>query len=140
MAARLSAPAGAYALHQNSEINVTPFVDIMLVLLIVMMVAIPAATVSHDLDLARTEAAATPADAPLVVTLKESGALYIGERPVTLAALPAALAEITPGQAPSRQRVYVQAERLVRYERFMAVMNTLQNNGYQHVGLVAEEL
>jgi len=126
---------GRYAISQNSEINVTPFVDIMLVLLIIFMVAIPATVVSVKVDLPSAQAGHS-AKPPTFVTLQTDGALYIGDLRTTLAALPGDLAR----QITRNDRVYIRADKQVRYDEFMAVMNTLRVNGYERVGLVAEDL
>ena len=126
---------GRYAVSQNSEINVTPFVDIMLVLLIIFMVAIPASVVSVKVDLPSAQAGDAP-KAPTFVSLQTDGTLYIGDLRTTLTALPGDLGRLITRE----DRVYIRADKQVRYQAFMAVMNALRVNGYEHVGLVAEEM
>jgi biopolymer transport protein ExbD len=137
---------GRFDLGQNSDINVTPFVDVMLVLLIIFMVAIPAATVSIKLDLppAIPPPPGTKVKEPTLVNIQQGGLLFIGERPTSLGGLPADLAVVLqqddPTIPPTEQRVYIRADRTVRYGDFMAVMNTLQGNGFYQVALINEEL
>jgi len=134
---------GRFNLGQNSDINVTPFVDVMLVLLIIFMVAIPAATVSIKLDL--PPAIPPPPNAPkppepTVINIQASGGVFIGESPTSVDTLPADLARKLNKPDPTKERVYIRADRTVRYGQFMEVMNTLQGNGYFQVALINEDL
>ncbi|WP_374469238.1 biopolymer transporter ExbD [Phenylobacterium sp.] len=147
MGAKLGGGGGnKFALGQNADINVTPFVDVMLVLLIIFMVSIPAATVSIKLDLppAIPPPPGTVVKEPVLVNIQQGGALYIGERPTSLDGLPGDLAGVLqvedPSTPPTEQRVYIRADRTVRYGDFMAVMNTLQGNGFYQVALINEEI
>ena len=84
MAARLAgAGGGAYALKQNADINVTPFVDILLVLLIIFMVAVPMATTAIKLDMPLASDKVAPRD-PVFISIQESGALFLAGRPTSL--------------------------------------------------------
>ena len=137
---------GKFDLGQNSDINVTPFVDVMLVLLIIFMVAIPAATTSIKLDLppAIPPPPGTKVKEPVLVNVQQGGGIYIGEAATTIDNLPAdlsrKLAADDPTLPPTQQRVYIRADKTVRYGDFMAVMNTLQGNGFYQVALINEEL
>ncbi|MFN3512264.1 MAG: biopolymer transporter ExbD [Phenylobacterium sp.] len=133
---------GKFDLGQNSDINVTPFVDVMLVLLIIFMVSIPAATVSIKLDLppAIPPPPGAEVEEPTLINIQQGGQLYIGEAPTSLGTLPADLARVLDVPNPTEERVYIRADRTVRYGDFMAVMNTLQGNGYYQVALINEEL
>ncbi len=137
---------GRFDLGQNSDINVTPFVDVMLVLLIIFMVSIPAATVSIKLDLppAIPPPPGTKVKEPILINLAPGGAVFIGEKATSLVALPAdlsrTLAADDPTLPPTQQRVYIRADKQVRYGDFMAVMNTLQGNGFYQVALINEEI
>jgi biopolymer transport protein ExbD len=137
---------GKFDLGQNSDINVTPFVDVMLVLLIIFMVAIPAATTSIKLDLppAIPPPPGTKVKEPTLVNVQAGGGIFIGEQPTTIDNLPSDLArKLTaddPTLPPTQQRVYIRADKQVRYGDFMAVMNTLQGNGYYQVALINEEI
>ena len=137
---------GRFDLGQNSDINVTPFVDVMLVLLIIFMVAIPAATVSIKLDLppAIPPPPGTKVKEPVLINIQQGGGIYIGEAPTSLDGLPAdlsrKLALDDPTLPPTQQRVYIRADKQVRYGDFMSVMNTLQGNGFYQVALINEEI
>ena len=132
---------GRFDLGQNSEINVTPFVDVMLVLLIIFMVAIPAATVSIKLDLppAVPPPPGAKVEEPTVINIQDGG-VFIGEDATTVERLATDLARILDKPDPTQERVYIRANRDVRYGEFMRVMNTLQGNGYFQVALINEEL
>lgn len=132
---------GRFDLGQNSEINVTPFVDVMLVLLIIFMVAIPAATVSIKLDLppAVPPPPGAKVEEPTVINIQDGG-VFIGEDATTVERLATDLARILDKPDPTQERVYIRANRDVRYGDFMRVMNTLQGNGYFQVALINEEL
>src|ERR1700745_3906672 len=137
---------GKFDLGQNSDINVTPFVDVMLVLLIIFMVAIPAATTSIKLDLppAIPPPPGTKVKEPVLVNVQQGGGIFIGETPPSIDNLPAdlsrKLSQDDPTLPPTQQRVYIRADKQVRYGDFMAVMNTLQGNGFYQVALINEEI
>jgi biopolymer transport protein ExbD len=137
---------GRFDLGQNSDINVTPFVDVMLVLLIIFMVAIPAATVSIKLDLppAIPPPPGTKVKEPILINIQAGGGLFIGETATSLATLPADLSRTLtaddPTLPPTQQRVYIRADKQVRYGDFMSVMNNLQGNGFYQVALINEEI
>ena len=135
---------GKFDLGQNSDINVTPFVDVMLVLLIIFMVAIPAATVSIKLDLppAIPPPPGSKIEEPTLINIQQGGGIFIGDIATTLDTLPADLTRIllVENADPTEERVYIRADRTVRYGDFMAVMNTLQGNGFFQVALINEEL
>ena len=147
MAAKVGAKGGGkFDLGQNSDINVTPFVDVMLVLLIIFMVSIPAATVSIRLDLppAVPPPPGTKVKEPTLINLQAGRKIFIGEVPTSLDALIADLSRQLviddPELPPTEQRVYIRADRDVRYGEFMEVMNDLQGNGFYQVALINEEL
>ena len=146
MAAKLAtAGAGRFAIVQNAEINVTPFVDVMLVLLIIFMVAAPMATVSIPVDL---PIANPPKDAQppklTIVSLQKSGAVYIGDTATSLEALPSALPASMRANGiaglPQAQRIVVRADAEVKYEQFMGVVNALQDGGFHKIDLMAEDI
>ena len=128
--------SGAY--RPVSDINVTPLVDVMLVLLIVFMVAAPLMTVGVPLDLPEAKAPAVqmPKD-PLVVSLNAEGAIFVGETPVSVSELPARLTALW--QADAQARVYIKGDRRVDYGRMMDLMSTVQAAGFLHVSLLAED-
>ncbi len=147
MGAKLGGQGGGrFDLGQNSDINVTPFVDVMLVLLIIFMVAIPAATVSIKLDLppAIPPPPGTKVKEPVLINVQQGGGVFIGETATNLDNLPAdlskKLAADDPTLPPTQQRVYIRADKQVRYGDFMSVMNTLQGNGFYQVALINEEI
>ena len=137
---------GRFDLGQNSDMNVTPFVDVMLVLLIIFMIAIPPAMVSIKLDLppAKPPPPNTPVKQPILINIQAGGGIFIGETGTTLATLSADLSRVLtaddPTLPPTQQRVYIRADKRVRYGDFMVVMNTLQGNGFYQVALINEEL
>ena len=142
MGGKLSGPAGrgGRTLHQNADINVTPFVDIMLVLLIIFMVAAPLATVSLKLDLPPPIPGTVEPKEPVYVSVRTSGALFIADRPTTLETL---AVDVCTAQAVAHcrdERVFVRAEPDATYNQFMSVMNTLQANGFHQVGLLNEDI
>ena len=125
-------------LQENHEINVTPFIDVMLVLLIIFMVAAPLATVDVNVDLPASTATASPRpDKPLYVTVKEDLSLSLGNDTVARPALGAALDRITAGD--KQQRVFLRADRSVDYGELMDVMNALRGAGYLKIALVGLE-
>jgi biopolymer transport protein ExbD len=147
MGAKVGGGGGSkFDLGQNSDMNVTPFVDVMLVLLIIFMVSIPAATVSIKLDLppAIPPPPGTKVEEPTLINVQAGGRLFIGDAPTDLDRLTGDLStELTkedPTKPPTEQRVYIRADRDVRYGEFMAVMNQLQGNGFYQVALINEEL
>lgn len=137
MAASLSSQSSIWTIRQNADINVTPFVDVMLVLLIIFMVALPASTVSVKVDLPQAQAAPTPAQAPVIVTLTMAGRVYVGDRPVSLEDLPGVVTS-GAGARPTEQRIYLRADEGVSYGALMKVMNRLRAHGFEKVGLVGE--
>ena len=140
MAAKLSTlGSDRFQLTQHSDINVTPFVDIMLVLLIIFMVAIPATVTAVKVDLP-PEATGSPPKLPTYVSVQKDGALFIGDRATSLAALPTDLGTVIGGSDPTHERIYVRADKGVPYGDFMAVVNRLEASGYRAIGLVSEEV
>ena len=119
------------------EINVTPFVDVMLVLLIVFMVTAPLLTVGVEVDLPKTKAGAINADAaPLVVSIKSDGSLYLQETGVEPQALIPRLKAIS--NANPDVRIFVRGDRAVSYGEVLSVMGRIQSAGFEKVALVAK--
>lgn len=130
---------GGDDLELNHEINVTPFIDVMLVLLIIFMVAAPLATVDVNVDL--PAAAATPAprpDKPLYLTVKEDLTVLLGNDEVARDTLSTALDNFTGGD--KEQRVFLRADQAVDYGELMNVMNLLRKAGYLKIALVGLEM
>ena len=148
MAAKLAGGGkGRYELGQNAEINVTPFVDVMLVLLIIFMVAAPMATTSIRIDLPPAQAPKNQDQKkPTFISIRRGGETYIVAQEVTqkvphLAQLASILASKLGGLGdPTQQTVLIRADRDVRYKEFMAVVNQLHTDGFYRVGLISEEL
>ena len=136
MAARLD--HGGDDLPENHEINVTPFIDVILVLLIIFMVAAPLATVDVAVDLPASTATPQPRpDKPLYLTIRADLSLVLGEAPVPADGLAAALDSATGGDHEAR--VFLRADKAVDYGAFMAVMDGLRAAGYLKVALVGLE-
>ena len=145
MGSKLSGPGGqgGKTIEQNSDINVTPFVDIMLVLLIIFMVAAPLATVSIRLDLPpATPPVDTEVEEPVYITIQDTGEIFIAEQASSLETLPADVCAALGGGDPAckEERVFVRAQAEVQYNEFMEVMNVLQETGFFKVGLLNEDI
>lgn len=142
MAAKLSGSGGGgkYQVEQNSEINVTPFVDVMLVLLIIFMVAAPLASVSIEVKL--PTAVAKPRQnppTPIYISIQKGGDLFIGDNPTDIPSIGDDLrAQISPANR-SKARLFIRGDKEVRYGDFMQLMNALQDNGFYSVALVGED-
>lgn len=122
-------------LADTHEINVTPFIDIMLVLLIVFMIAAPLATVDVPVDLPKTSAPPQPRDPkPVYVTLARDLTVSIGDEPASRDAIAAALDKVTASDKETR--IYLRADEGVAYGDVMGVMNALRDAGYLKLALV----
>jgi biopolymer transport protein ExbD len=136
MSARLD--HGDEDLAELHEINVTPFIDVILVLLIIFMIAAPLATVDIGVDLPAASAQASPRpDKPLFLTLKSDLSLAVGEDTVSRAELAGALDKASDGD--KQKRVFLRADKAVPYGAVMGLMNELRDAGYLHVALVGLE-
>ena len=120
-----------------SEINVTPFVDVMLVLLIVFMVTAPLLTVGIPVDLPKIKAnALTDLKDPIEITVKLDGTVYLGESIVEVENIIPRLNAITDKNTEAR--IYVRGDRAVAYGRIMEIMSIINSAGYIKVALVAQ--
>ena len=125
-------------LAENHEINVTPFIDVMLVLLIIFMVAAPLATVDIKVDLPASSAKPAPRpEKPVFLSVKADQRLYLGEEPVTVEALCPTLDARTHNNKDTT--IFFQADKGVDYGDLMSVMDALRAAGYLKVGLVGLE-
>ena len=141
MAARLGSTPGGRSrggvddLVEAHEINVTPFIDVMLVLLIIFMVAAPLATVDLGVDLpASAVAPQSRPDKPVFVTVKPDLSVAVGEDVIARDTLTATLDSATSGKKD--ERIFLRADKTVSYGDLMEVMNLLRNAGYLKIALV----
>jgi biopolymer transport protein TolR len=121
------------------DINVTPFVDVMLVLLIVFMVTAPMLTSGVPLELPKTEAKPLPADrTPLTISISADGNIFLQETPIELDALLPRLEAVA--QAGYEQRIFIRADKATPYGRAAEVMARISAAGYKNLGLVTDPL
>lgn len=125
-------------LEETSSINITPFIDVMLVLLIVFMVAAPLSTVSTDVDLPAISAEAIPrVTEPVYITIQADDMIMVGTKSATLSTL---VQEIQSVLKDDRQkRLHIKADKTVVYGHIMDVFNVLRTAGYQKIALVGIE-
>lgn len=122
-------------LVENPDINVTPFIDVMLVLLIIFMVAAPLATVDINVNLPSSNTTpATRPPKPIFLTLKPDNSLFLGDSPVSEAGLSAALQVLTGGD--KTQPIFIRADKVVAYGNLVRAMNDLRAAGYSKISLV----
>ncbi|AMB44195.1 MULTISPECIES: TonB system transport protein ExbD [Methylobacteriaceae] len=125
-------------LAENADINITPFIDVILVLLIIFMVAAPLSTVDVPVELPVSAAPQQPRpDKPIFVSVKADLGVALGEDAVARPALGAALDAATKGNKD--ERIFLRADKGVPYGELMGVMNLLRAAGYLKVGLVGLE-
>ena len=121
-----------------AEINMTPFIDVMLVLLIIFMVAAPLLATGVAIDLPETKAAALNIDQkPLSVAIDDAGAIFVMDQPVQIEELAARIA--TLAKTGLDERVYVRGSKAVNYGRVAQVMSIITSSGYKKVALVTEQ-
>jgi biopolymer transport protein ExbD len=129
---------GGDDLAENHEINVTPFIDVMLVLLIIFMVAAPLATVDIKVDLPASTAKPAPRpQKPIFLSVKADQNLFVGDEKIDRAQLGQILDAKTQGKKDTT--IFFQADKGVDYGQLMEVMNALRAAGYLKVGLVGLE-
>jgi biopolymer transport protein ExbD len=122
-------------LVETHEINVTPFIDVMLVLLIIFMVAAPLATVDVSVDLPSSTAQVQPRPPkPIFLTVKPDLSLTIGDDVISRGGIAAALETATAGNHD--ERIFLRADKVVSYGNLMAVMNAMRSAGYLKIALV----
>lgn len=121
-----------------SEINVTPFVDVMLVLLIIFMIAAPLLTVGVPIDLPESQAKALDASTdPLTISVKNDGKLFLQESPIEFEELEARLLAIA--ENGYEERIFVRADKDTEYGAIMRVMGRMNQAGFRRIGLVTVE-
>jgi biopolymer transport protein TolR len=120
-----------------NEINMTPFIDVMLVLLIIFMVAAPMMTVGVPLDLPQTKAAPLNMDSkPVTLSIKETGQVFLGDAELTDEAIVGKLAEVA--KQGFEERIFVRGAKQVDYGRVAQIMSLVTSAGYKRVALVTE--
>jgi biopolymer transport protein ExbD len=142
MAAKLSSGGGGrYEERQNAEINVTPFVDVMLVLLIIFMVAAPLASVTVKVQLPPAVAPpGTNPPKPVYISIQPNGSIFIQDFRTDLSSLGDDLRKnLGEKRNPEKERIFIRADKDVLYGDFMGVMNMLQDNNFYSVALVGED-
>ncbi|MBH90220.1 MAG: protein TolR [Magnetovibrio sp.] len=122
-----------------SEINVTPMVDVMLVLLVIFMVTAPMLTVGVTVDLPKTKAAAVPGDdEPLAISIDAEGKIFLQETLLDLEGLVPRLLAITANNQDVR--IFVRGDKTIDYGRVMEVMGTVNSAGFRKVALITEHM
>ena len=142
MAAKLSSGGGGRNQEESmAEINVTPFVDVMLVLLIIFMVAAPLASVTVKVQLPPAVAPpGTNPPKPVYISLQPNGRMFIQDFPTDLATIGDDLRkQLGSTRNATKERIFIRADKDVLYGDFMGVMNALQDNQFYSVALVGED-
>ena len=138
MASRLGSRSDGDDLNIQHEINVTPFIDVMLVLLIIFMVAAPLATVDIGVNLPASTAPEQPRpDKPVFVTIKPDASIAVGESIISRDQLPSTLDAATNGHKD--ETIFVRGDKSLGYGELMEVMNVLRDGGYLKLALVGLE-
>ena len=120
-----------------SEINVTPFVDVMLVLLIIFMVTAPLLTVGVQVDLPETSAATLPEESePLTLTINSKGEVFIQETKIEFDNLIKKILAVSNNRTDTR--IYVRGDKTINYGRVLEVMGKLSGSGFTKVALISE--
>jgi biopolymer transport protein ExbD len=150
MAAKLAGKGKRkFDLGQNNEMNVTPFVDVMLVLLIIFMVTAPLATVSIRIDIPPAKAPTSPTKPPTYISIQNGGQIFVSfatgpttteMRPATIDNMGTLVAQSLGVANPTNEQVFIRADPHVKYGEFMSVVNRLQIDGYYKIGLISEEV
>jgi len=135
-----------FDLGQNSDINVTPFVDVMLVLLIIFMVTAPLATVSIKIDLppAKAPPPTSKDKPPTYISISKAGIFVsMGKTEMKQSSLPMLATDLPISLQvanPTDERIFIRADKDVKYRQFMDVINQLQTDGYFKIGLISEQV
>ncbi len=138
MAAKLSGSGGdRYNVEAEHNINVTPFVDVMLVLLIIFMVCAPLTVPSVKVDLPPAVALPSPnPPVPVYITIEANGGLHLGDFPTWPESMGTDLRRLIGKRDPTRERIFIRADKETMYGDFMTVMDKLQDNGFYSVALI----
>lgn len=139
MGARLAAATGCYTIQQNADINVTPFVDVMLVLLIIFMVAIPPANTAIKIDMP-PPSRSDGGKPPVFISVMGPDDYSIGGRKTSKARLIGDLIAALNSRNPYDERVLVRGDKDVQYNDFIGALNELQQHGFTRVGLINEDV
>lgn len=124
-------------LAELREINVTPFIDVLLVLLVIFMVTVPIATQQVPVDLPTVAAASLPPEeTPIAVTLQTGGTLSVDGTPSSLESLRGALEQASGGD--HTRRIILRADKTILYQQLMDVMGALRNAGFARLALVGK--
>jgi biopolymer transport protein TolR len=122
-----------------AEINVTPFVDVALVLLIIFMVAAPLLTVGVPVDLPKSQGSELKSDQePLTVTVNPQGKIFIQETEIPIGDLQPKLSAITEARQGLNEAIFVRGDKSTNYGELMQVMGRIASAGYKHISLVTE--
>ena len=122
-----------------SEINVTPFVDVMLVLLIIFMITAPLLTTGVPVDLPKTDSQSLPGqDEPITLSINKEGSIFLGENLIEIDTLEAKLKAITAINSDSR--IFIRADEKIAYGIIMKVMSVVTNAGYNKVALITKQI
>jgi len=123
-----------------AEINVTPMVDVMLVLLIIFMVAAPLLTVGVPIDLPQTQASAINQDnkEPITLSVRQNGQIYLGDSEIKYEDLVSKLQAVTQARGGFEERIFVRGDKAANYGQIMRVMGRLSGAGFKKVALVTE--
>src|SRR5262245_9104706 len=129
---------GGRRVKPMSEINVTPFVDVMLVLLIVFMVSAPLLTSGVPVDLPEAQSKPLAIEKePITITVDQEGRVFLKEDEINVDDIVTRLAEVAPNGVD--ERIYVRGDRTANYGAIMRVMGLINGAGYRHIGLVSVE-
>ncbi len=137
---------GRYLVHSRrrsyapmAEINVTPFVDVMLVLLVVFMITAPLLTIGVPVDLPKTQANALEgAEEPLTITVDREGKIFLQEAELALEELVPRLVAVTEARGGDPGRIFIRGDRSIDYGAVMRVMGTINQAGFKRVALITE--
>ena len=141
MSIKLSEDQVSFRRHSyppNAEINITPFVDVILVLLVIFMIAAPLATVTVPVELPQISASPTPPPTvPVTVTVQRDGTIYVGDTKTDATTLVTALLVAAKGNL--KTRILLRGDKHLEYGQLMEVMNELSDGGFDSIGLVSQQ-